>query len=377
MTELADLSALAAAPVCDLAPYQPGKPPDELEREYGISNAIKLASNENPRGPSPAVRAAMQKAAAEINRYPDGSGYYLHAALAEHLGVAPNQITLGNGSNDILVMLAEAFLTPEVAAVYDEYSFVIYRTAVQATGAQSQIAPSVAAGKSGHLGHDLDAMLALVDDSTRVVFIANPNNPTGTWVGTDALHLFLEQLPPDVIVVLDEAYFEYALADDYADTVPWLREFPNLVIVRTFSKAFGLAGLRVGYAVSSAPIAELLNRVRQPFNVNHIALTAAQAALQDQNWIAQTVKRNRRGMQLLQNGLQELEIEFVPSRANFLLAHFGADAAACNEYLLKNGVIVRPVANYGLADYLRISIGTEAELIVLLTQLADYGASQT
>ncbi len=253
---------------------------------------------------------------------------------------------------------------------------MIYRTAVQATGAKSQVASSLAAGETGHLGHDLDAMLALVDDSTRMVFVANPNNPTGTWVGTAALRNFLDQLPSDVCVVLDEAYFEYALADDYADTVPWLSDYPNLVIVRTFSKAYGLAGLRVGYAVSSAAIAELLNRVRQPFNVNHIALAAAEAALKDGQWIEQTVERNRRGMQLLENGLQELGIDFIPSRANFLLAHFRNEAAACNEYLLKHGVIVRPVANYGLPEYLRISVGTEAEMVVLLTQLADFRAAE-
>lgn len=370
-----DYATLAAAAICELAPYEPGKPPAELEREYGVSNAIKLASNENPAGVAPGVVAAISAAIRDINRYPDGAGFALRAALSEQLSVAPEQLTLGNGSNDILVMLAEAFLTPEHSAIYDQYSFVIYRTAVQATGAQARVSASLTTNEGQRLGHDLTSILGLIDGTTRLIFIANPNNPTGTWVGSDALKAFLQQVPEHVIVVLDEAYHEYALGDGYADTVPWLNDFPNLVITRTFSKAYGLAGLRVGYAVSAAGIAELLNRIRQPFNVNNLAQVAALAALNDTNWVERSCEQNKQGLKLLQSGLAQLEIPTVPSKANFLLAEFGQDAAGCNEYLLRNGVIVRPVANYGLPGYLRISVGMPAELVVLLTQLADFQKS--
>ncbi len=370
-----DYAALAAAAICELAPYEPGKPPEELEREYGVSNAIKLASNENPAGVAPGIVAAISAVIRDINRYPDGAGFALRAALSEKLNIAPEQLTLGNGSNDILVMLAEAFLTPEHSAIYDQYSFVIYRTAVQATGARARVSPSITTNEGQRLGHDLTSMLGLIDATTRLVFIANPNNPTGTWVGSDALQAFLRQVPEHVIVVLDEAYHEYALGDGYTDTISWLDDFPNLVVTRTFSKAYGLAGLRVGYAVSTAGIAELLNRIRQPFNVNNLAQVAALAALNESNWVERCCEQNRQGLKLLQSGLAELEIPTVPSKANFLLAEFGKDAASCNEYLLRNGVIVRPVANYGLPGYLRISVGMPAELVVLLTQLADFQKS--
>jgi len=372
-----DYASLAADAICDLSPYQPGKPIEELEREYGVSNALKLASNENPLGPSPAVRKAIETAVDEVNRYPDGAGFMLREALANHLQVSADQITLGNGSNDILVLLAEAFLTSAHSAVYDQYSFVIYRTAVKATGANVRVSDSLSEADERHLGHDLDAMLALIDESTRLVFIANPNNPTGTWVSSEKLREFLAKVPEHVLVVLDEAYQEYALGADYEDTIPWLQEFPNLVIVRTFSKAYGLAGLRVGYAASAVGIAELLNRIRQPFNVNHIALTAAVTALKDKQWLRQSCADNARGLKFLQQGLAELEIPFLPSRANFVLANFGDAAGECYEYLLQHGVIVRPVANYGLPEYLRISVGTIAEIVVLLTQLADFQKSRS
>ncbi len=377
MSATLDYAGLAADAICDLAPYQPGKPVDELEREYGISNALKLASNENPMGPSPAVMQAMQTALAGCNRYPDGAGFNLRAALAAHLEVSPTQITLGNGSNDILVLLAETFLTPAHSAIYDQYSFVVYRTAVQATGAEARVAQSQDRQASQPLGHDLNAMLSLIDQSTRLIFIANPNNPTGTWLNSKALRSLLSQVPEHVLVVLDEAYHEYALGTDYEDSIPWLTEFPNLVIVRTFSKAYGLAGLRVGYCVSAAGIAELLNRVRQPFNVNHIAQAAAIAALEDTEWLDKAREQNDRGLKLLADGLSELSIPFLPSKANFILAEVGESAAECYEFLLQHGVIVRPVANYGLDHFLRISVGTAAEMVVLLTQLADFQKART
>ncbi len=365
-------ASLAAAAVGGLSPYQPGMPPAALEREYGIQNAIKLASNENPAGVSAAVAKAMRTSLQDVGRYPDGGGFALRAALAEHLNIATVQLTLGNGSNDVLVLLAETFLTDKSAAIYDQYSFVIYRLAVQATGARALVAASNPADHEQPLGHDLDAMAALVDDSTRLVFIANPNNPTGSWVTDVQLRAFLESLPAHVIAVVDEAYYEYAHGENYPDTLAWLKDFPNLVIVRTFSKAYGLAALRVGYGISAPGIAELLNRVRQPFNVNSVAQAAAVAALKERQWVNDSKTANTAGMVRLKNGLQALGITSLPSRGNFLLAHIGADAARCNEFLLRHGVIVRPVANYGLPEYLRITIGSEAELDRLLTCLSDY-----
>lgn len=372
MTNPNPYAALATDAVCGLSPYEPGMPPAELERRYGISNAVKLASNENP-DPLPAsVIKAMQTAVEDVTRYPDGGSFVLRDRLAAHLAVEPEQLTLGNGSNDVLVLLAETFLTPQHAAVYDEYSFVVYRLAVQAAGAEARVAPANPADHPQPLGHDLDAMRALVDEKTRLVFIANPNNPTGTWVTDEALRDFISSLPAHVIVVLDEAYFEYARDADAANAIDWLAEYPNLVVVRTFSKAYGLAGLRVGYSVSSAGIAELLNRIRQPFNVNSIAQAAAIAALEEQDWVSASVARNQVEIDRVRSGLEVLGIHCLPSRANFLLAHCGADAAECHDYLLHQGVIVRPVANYGLPEYLRISIGTGAENTRLLEALAGF-----
>jgi len=374
MSDIQSLSSLAAASVCDLAPYQPGKPLEELEREYGIRDAIKLASNENPHALPPAVRAAIHEALDDVSRYPDGACFALRAALAEHLHVAPDCLTLGNGSNDVLVLLAETFLTPAVSAIYDQYSFVVYRLAVQATGATARIAPSNTLEHDQPLGHDLDAMLALVDEHTRLVFIANPNNPTGTWLSGESLYEFLRQLPAHVIAVVDEAYYEYAssyVAGDYPNALAWLKEFPNLVVTRTFSKAYGLAGLRIGYGISSPEIAELLNRVRQPFNVNALAQAAALAVLHEQDWVQRCCQENNAEVQRMTASLGDLGIACVPSRGNFLLA--GVEAAGyCYEFLLRKGIIVRPVANYGLPGYLRLTIGSKAENNRLLTALAEF-----
>lgn len=271
----------------------------------------------------------------------------------------------------MLVLLAETFLSPSVAAVYDQYSFVVYRLAVQATGAEARVAPSNPRDHAQPLGHDPVAMLALVDDKTRLVYIANPNNPTGTWLTTDELRNFLAALPASVIVVVDEAYFEYAQAGDMPDASQWLDEFPNLVVTRTFSKAYGLAGVRVGYALSSPEIADLLNRVRQPFNVNSVAQATAIAALREYAWLQHCVAENNFELEHLRHGLTGLGLEYLPTRGNFLLVQI-PNAAACNEFLLRDGVIVRPVANYGLPDYLRISVGTRAENHRLLAALTAY-----
>ena len=367
----ADLAQLATAAVCELDPYQPGKPPEELEREYGVSNAIKLASNENPRGPAPNVQKAIKQVVEVSNRYPDGAGFNLRNALAEHLAVEPEQITLGNGSNDILVLLAECFLNAANSAIYDQYSFVVYRLVVQATGAEARISKSLPREHPQFLGHDLGAMLRLIDATTRLIYIANPNNPTGTWVETSELQHFLTQVPEHVIVVLDEAYHEYAWQSIQSESIQWLAKHPNLVVVRTFSKAYGLAGLRVGYAISHAKIADLMNRIRQPFNVNHIALTAAECALNNEEWLAESCKLNDKGMALLTDGLRKLGVSFIPSRANFVLMEV-ENSAECYEYLLHHGVIVRPVANYGLESYLRVSVGTLDEVEIFLSKFSNY-----
>ena len=359
----------AAPAVRGLQPYVPGKPLDELEREYGIRNAVKLASNENPAGPSPRVFQAIEAAAKTINRYPDGAGFQLKKSLAVHLGVEQEQLTLGNGSNDILVLLAEVFLTAATNAVFSEYAFVVYPLAVQATSAEARVVP---ANKTNHpqaLGHDLNAMLAAIDESTRLVFIANPNNPTGTWLEPDALYAFLKKVPSTTVVVLDEAYCEYSGAGH--GSLAWLSEFPNLVVTRTFSKIYGLAGLRIGYAISSPELAELLNRIRQPFNINTIALAAAEAALVDQSYIEACRKANSEALAFLTEGVTSIAgVRVIPSRGNFVLVDLGRPALPVYEALLHAGVIVRPVGNYGLPNHLRVTAGSVVENTAFLTALS-------
>lgn len=362
--------ALATRSVRAIAPYIPGKPLSELEREYGISDSIKLASNENPLGPGPKARAAMLQAAQNIGLYPDGNGFDLKQALAAKHGCDIDQITLGNGSNDVLVMLAEAFLDAGVEAVYSQYCFAIYPIVVQATGATAKMAAAYPDTHPMALGHDLEAMLSLVNTSTRLVFIANPNNPTGTWVQAAALKRFIASVPATTLVVVDEAYIEYVQDGDFADASQWLSEFPNLIVTRTFSKAYGLAGLRVGYALSHPDVAALFNRVRQPFNVNSIALSAAAAALEDVDHLQKSIQLTASGMQQVESGLKRMGLRVYPSKGNFVLVDCGRPAAAVNEALLRQGVIVRPVAGYGLPTQLRITIGTEHENARMLAALA-------
>ena len=335
-----------------IAPYQPGKPISELARELGLNEAdiVKLASNENPLGPSPLALAAAQDALYDMALYPDGAGFALKAKLSAKLGLAPAQIVLGNGSNDILDMAARAFLAPGTSAVYAQHAFAVYPIATQTVGAQG-----IAVAAKDY-GHDLAAMRAAIRDDTRVLWIANPNNPTGTFRPWTEIEACLETVPPHVLVVLDEAYGEYLPIAERCDTTAWLARFPNLLISRTFSKAYGLAGLRVGYGLGSTEVIDLLNRVRHPFNVNAPALAAAEAALDDTEFLARTYALNTAGMAQLVNGLAELGIEVVPSKGNFVLAKV-ADAVRINAELLKRGVIVRPVANYGLPEFLRVSVG--------------------
>jgi histidinol-phosphate aminotransferase len=350
-----DMLALAAAGVRGLEPYQPGKPIEELEREYGVKNAIKLASNENPLGASPQAIAAARAALGEIARYPDGNGFILKRALARRYGLAVEQIVLGNGSNDILELVARAFVTPQNEVVFSQHAFAVYPIVTQAVGARAVVTPA----KSW--GHDLEAMRAAVNDRTRVVFVANPNNPTGTWLGRAELEGFLAGLPGHVIAVLDEAYFEYVQEGDYPDGSQWLGRFPNLIVARTFSKVYGLAGLRVGYGLMGAEIAGILNRVRQPFNVNSVAMAAAAAALDDRGHVARSVKLNTEGMAQLVAGFRVLGLEHIPSVGNFVCVDLKIPARPHYEALLREGVIVRPVGNYGMPNHLRVTVGLPEE----------------
>ncbi len=352
------IADLVAPPVRELHPYIPGKPIAELEREYGVKDIIKLASNENPLGPGVQARAAMSAALVDIGLYPDGSGFELKQRLARLHNLPTEWITLGNGSNDILVLLAEAFLTRETEAIYSQYCFAVYPIAVQAVGAIARVAAARLADDAMPLGHDLEAMAALVTSRTRLVFIANPNNPTGTWLDSMSLSSFLRGLPDSTIAVVDEAYFEYSRDVSCPDTSRWLRELPNLVVTRTFSKAYGLAGLRVGYALSQPQIAETLNRLRQPFNVNSVALAAATAAIDDVDHLDRTVALNRAGKDQLRAGLERLGLRVLPSAANFVLVDLGRASGPVHEEMLRRGVIARPVANYGLPNHLRITTGT-------------------
>ena len=351
-----DFLAQALPAVRDLAPYEPGKPIEELERELGIANIIKLASNESPLGPAPGVRRVL---AAELDRlalYPDGSGHALKQALAGHLDVAPAQVTLGNGSNDLLNLVAQAFLAPGRNAVMSTHAFAIYALATRAVGAEARVAPALPADAAQPCGHDLAAMAEQMDGNTAVVFIANPNNPTGTWIDRDALEKFLDAVPPQVVVVLDEAYFEYVQQAGYPDGCRLLARYPNLLVTRTFSKAYGLAALRVGYGVSHPALADLLNRLRQPFNVNSLGLAAARAALADTDHLTAAVAINRAGLTQLSAGLAALGLPYIPSVGNFITFRV-PDAADLNQRLLRSGIIVRPVASYGLPESLRVSVG--------------------
>lgn len=361
---------LAPAYVRAIAPYQPGKPISELAREMGLNEAdiVKLASNENPLGVSPKARAAIAGALDELALYPDGNGFELKAAIAAKLGVDMAGIVLGNGSNDVLELVARAFLAPGCSAVYSRHAFAVYPLVTQATGAVGIETPAI------DFGHDLAAMREAIRDDTRVVFIANPNNPTGTLLAADALHAFLKSVPPQVVVVLDEAYGEFLDAELQAPSVAWLAEFPNLVLTRTFSKAYGLAGLRVGYALAHADVAGMLNRVRQPFNVNALALLAATAALNDVAFIAESKQVNDAGMRQMLQGFQAMRLEHIPSYGNFVCVKVGNPERGAGDVfqaLLRSGVIVRPVGNYGMPDHLRVSIGLPEQNARFLTVLSE------
>lgn len=366
-----DFLAQALPGVQQLAPYVPGKPADELARELGLplDSIVKLASNENPLGPSPKVIAAISQAVPELTRYPDGNGFVLKQALAQKFAVELAQVTLGNGSNDILELVAKAWLAPGLNAVFSQHAFAVYPIATMAVGAECREIPA------NNYGHDLPAILAAIDANTRVVFIANPNNPTGTWFDQQALADFLAQVPEHVIVVLDEAYIEYAEPGELPDGMDFLAKHANLIVSRTFSKAYGLAALRIGYAISSPMIADVLNRIRQPFNVNSLGLVAAVAALEDDEYLQESRASNKQGLQQLSTAFDRLGLSYIESRGNFIAVDFARDAAPINQALLEQGVIVRPVAGYAMPTFLRVSVGTEQEnarfIEVLEQVLAD------
>jgi histidinol-phosphate aminotransferase len=363
---LMDPCDLSPSYVRSIAPYQPGKPISEVARELGLEekSIVKLASNENPRGIGPRTRAAIDAALGDIARYPDGNGFELKQALSRRYGVDPGSIVLGNGSNDVLELVAHAFLGPGRSAVMSQHCFAVYPLATQARGARAIVVPAK------DYAHDFDAMAKAIDDETYVLWIANPNNPTGTHALPDQVEALLRKVPERVVVVIDEAYNEYLTPERRFDSARWVKRHPNLVVTRTFSKAYGLAGLRVGYALAHASVADVMNRVRQPFNVNSMALAAATAALDDMEFVARSYAENLQGLRQLEEGSRQLGLDFIPSHGNFLTVKVGK-AAEVFKRLLKRGVIVRPVGGgYGLPEHLRVTVGTALENERFLAALA-------
>ena len=343
-----------------IAPYQGGKPIAEVAREFGLDEAkiIKLASNENPLGMPASAKQAMLAALADIGRYPDSNGFDLKQAITAKYSVPQDWVTLGNGSNDILELAAHAFVQPGQSVVYAQYSFAVYALATQAVGGRAIVVPAK------HYGHDLQAMAEAISKDTKLVFIANPNNPTGTFIPAAEIEAFLKKVPQDVVVVLDEAYNEYLAPELQYDSVEWVRQYPNLLVSRTMSKAYGLAGLRIGFGIAQPSITDLLNRIRQPFNVNSMAQAAAVAALTDVDFLQKSAKLNADGYRQLTKAFDAMGIEYVPSYGNFVLFKVGDDEGAgarVNLALLKLGIIVRPVGNYGLPQWIRVSIGLPEE----------------
>ncbi|WP_373017269.1 histidinol-phosphate transaminase [Thiomicrorhabdus sp.] len=341
--------------ILGIHPYIPGKPVEELQRELGLTKVTKLASNENPLGASPKVLAALQAGLSEIARYPDGSAYRLKQELAGFLSVGSNQLAIGNGSNELLELAARVFAGPGDEVIYSQYGFAVYPISAQIVGATGVEVPAK------NWGHDLQAMLEAVTDKTKMIFIANPNNPTGTVFGKQEWEEFISRVPERVVVVLDEAYLEFCEFDGYPNGMDYIERYPNLLVSRTFSKAYGLASLRIGYMVGCVEIIQYINQLREAFNVNHYAQIAAIEAIKDQDFVRRSVDVNRNGMKQICDALTELGVEWIPSSGNFVCAHFGDQAKQVDQALLQQGVIVRPLANYGMSKTLRISIGTHEE----------------
>lgn len=340
----------------DLPSYQPGRPIEEVARELGLppGDIIKVASNENPLGPSPAALAAMQRVIANLNLYPDGNAFYLKQKLAQKLNAQTANLILGNGSNEIIEFVGHAYMAPGVEVVVSQYCFAVYPLVTKLFGAKLVSVPAK------NLGHDLDAMLKAITPQTRVVFVANPNNPTGTVVAKDVLLRFVEQIPANVLLVMDEAYIEFL--DGAADLVSLIRSGakPNLLLMRTFSKIFGLAGLRIGYGIAHPDLIAAFEKVRQPFNINSIAQAGALAALDDTAHMQRTRENNAKGLKFFTEAFAKLKLEFIPSAANFVLVKVG-EGQKVFEAMQRQGVIVRPMGGYQLGEWIRITVGTEKE----------------
>ncbi|MDP2646127.1 MAG: histidinol-phosphate transaminase [Desulfobacterales bacterium] len=341
--------------ILSIKPYVPGKPIEELEREYGIGHSIKLASNENPLGPSPKALKAIEGALKRLNRYPDGGGYDLVRKISEKLNLSPENVVLGNGSDDIIGMLARAILTPGVEAVLPRSSFLMYEIVVRTAGAKPVFVPLQS------LAIDLDGILGAVTPLTRMVFINNPNNPTGTVVARSDFKRFLENLAPGIVVVLDEAYIEFVRDEDCAAGLEFFSEQTPLVVLRTFSKAYGLAGLRIGYGVMPAKISRILNRIRQPFNTSLAAQAGALAALDDDEFLVKTIRLIHDGLDYLYDRLEKINVKYFPTQANYLLIDVERDADDVFEKMLRQGVIVRSMAAYGFPEYIRVNVGLPEE----------------
>ncbi|MES1952663.1 histidinol-phosphate aminotransferase [Salinisphaera sp. S4-8] len=367
------LDEQAHAGIHGLHAYVPGKPIDDLKRELGLSSIIKLASNENPFGVAPAVKQAfadfVEHGAADLHRYPDGGGYALKQKIAAIHDIDPARVTLGNGSNDVLELTARVFLGPGKNAVFSQYAFAVYPIVAQAVNAEVREVPALGPDADMPYGHDLDAFIEHIDDNTGVVFIASPNNPTGTWLAPQAIEAFLEAVPPGVIVLLDEAYLEYQADSERPDSRALVDRFDNLIVTRTFSKIYGMAGLRVGYSLSSAKVADWINRIRQPFNVNTVALYCAEAALADEEFVRYSIQTNAVQRASLARELEARGHHCLPSQANFLTFDCGRASTPVYEAMLHEGVIVRPLQSYALPEHLRVTVGSEEENRVFLAAL--------
>lgn len=346
-----------------IQPYQGGKPIEEVQRELGITDIIKLASNENPLGPSSLAVQAIAKSATQVHLYPDGNAYYLKRDLAQHLGVSPESLILGNGSNDVLQLVAEAYLAPDDEVIYAAGAFVVYSLVTKLCSATAIVVPMV------NDTHDLPAMAAAITDKTKVIFIANPNNPTGTMVTADETAAFMEQVPDDVLIVFDEAYYEYVARSDYPKTLPYVLEGRNFIIIRTFSKIYGLAGLRIGYGIAPPTLVETLNRVRQPFNCSLVGQAAARAALKDTDHVTKSQKSNTTGKAFLYKAFDDMGLRYIKTEGNFIMLHVEPSGAEITEALLRQGVIVRPMAGYGYPNSVRVTIGTQQENARFITAL--------
>ncbi len=346
------------ASLLDIKPYQPGKSVEDLEKSSTALEAIKLSSNENALGPSRHAIAAMCEYADQVHLYPSGSGLLLKDKLAERYDISANRITLGNGSNELLEFIARCFLDESKNAVYSEHAFEVYALVTRISGAGAHRAMPRTADNEMPYGHDLNRFLEAIDEHTAVVFIANPNNPTGTWIKEAELRKFMQSVDEHIIVVVDQAYAEYVQVSDYPDASKWLDEYPNLIVIQTFSKIYALAGLRIGYAFSSAEIADLFNRLRQPFNNNVLALKAAIASLDDTAHLEKSVRINNEGLAYLSDGCSKLGLKCLPSAANFLCIEIGKQAPLIYNALLEQGVIIRAIENYDMPQHLRVTVGS-------------------